>query len=142
MPLYELINPSDPYTFEAPDIVHAGVAAVLLSTGFGAEEIGGNNECTPVLFGWNEWLEERGVDNGWITSHAEALADVWDSFLIGKASARKDVEEMLAMIPPEKQAEWKASRQERHRSSLNQIGEAAYRYAAAYRSTALAKGNP
>lgn len=35
MNVYELINPSDPYTFEAPNIEIAGAAVVLLSTAFG-----------------------------------------------------------------------------------------------------------
>ena len=60
MPIYELINPSDPYTFEAPDIVIAGLTAVLLSPSFGAkradEEV---DESTPVFFGWEEWLKEH-----------------------------------------------------------------------------------
>ena len=40
MPIYELVNPSDTYTFEAPNIEVAGVAACLLSTGFGARRVG------------------------------------------------------------------------------------------------------
>lgn len=40
------------------------------------------------------------------------------------------------MLPAEKREEWKASRQERHRSSMNQIGEVAARYAKSYRLAA------
>ena len=56
MPIYELVNPSDPYTFEAPNIEVAGVCACLLSSGFGAR---GADESTPILFGWNAWLKDR-----------------------------------------------------------------------------------
>ena len=132
MPLYELINPSDAYTYEAPNIEVAGVCAYLLSSGYGAKEIGGN-EQSPVLFGWDAWFASRGIDGEWVESHKAELADAWDSFLIGNASDRKDVEEMLRLIPENKRAEWRAGRQDRHRSSMSQIGEAAYFYAKKYR---------
>ena len=40
MPIYELNNPSDPYTFEAENIEVAGAAVVYLSTSYGATEVG------------------------------------------------------------------------------------------------------
>lgn len=136
--LYELINPSDRYTFEAPSIEVAGAVAVLLSEGFGAKPVHGDGETTPILFGWNAWLKDRGIDEAWIKSHCGELADAYDSFLIGGANERADVESMLAMLPPEKREQWRAERQDRHRSSLNQIGERAYQLAKRFR----AKANP
>ena len=124
--LYELINPSDPYTFYAPSIEIAGVAVVMLSSGFGATPARGEGESTPVLFGWKEWLEEKGIDNAWCIAHLSEIADALDSFLIGNAAHRADVESMLDELPPEKRDAWRAKRQDRHRSSMNQIGEAAY----------------
>jgi hypothetical protein len=52
--LFELINPSDPYTFRAPSIEVAGAVACLLSSGFGAvcRDPGMDDLSTPVLFGW------------------------------------------------------------------------------------------
>ena len=38
---------------------------------------------------------------------------------------------MLAELPPDKREAWKAKRQDRHRTSMNQIGE---------RASSLAKG--
>lgn len=131
--LYELINPSDAYTFYAPSIEVAGVCAVLLSTGFGARPVDGEGESTPVLFGWNEWLESRGINTEWVDQHCEEIAAAYDSFLIGDARKRADVESMLAMLPEDKRQEWRDQRQDRHRSSLNQIGEAAYAKAKAMR---------
>ena len=49
MKVFELINPSDPYTFEAPSIEVAGVVAVLLSGGFGAVNVAEN--CGPCMNG-------------------------------------------------------------------------------------------
>lgn len=127
MPIYELINPSDPYTFEAGSIEVAGVAAATLSTGFGAQEVGceDEGESTPVMFGWDEWLKEHGIDSDWIAAHRTEIADALDSFLIGNPADRQDVEDMLAELPPDKQESWKARRQDRHRTSMNQIGESA-----------------
>lgn len=126
MALYELVNPSDPYTFHAPSIEVAGVCAVLLSPAYGAIPVNGDGEGTPVLFGWGEWLEERGVNSEWIDEHRNEIADAYDSFLIGDAAEREDAESMLEMLPEEKRQEWRDQRQDRRRSSMSQIGEAAY----------------
>lgn len=129
MPVYELINPSDPYTFEAPDIEHAGVAAAMLSPMYGAQSVENPDEETPLMFGWDEWLKDRGIDEKWIDTHAGELAKVFESFLIGSAKDRQDVLSMLQLIPEEKRKQWRDERQNRHRSSLNKIGEKAYQLA-------------
>lgn len=126
--LFELINPSDPYTFIAPSLEVAGVTACLLSSGFGARclDVGHQDEVTPILFGWDDWLEDRGIDSEWMNAHKPELAEALESFLIGSANHRADVEAMLAMIPDDKKEQWKNERQDRHRTSMNRIGEAAY----------------
>jgi hypothetical protein len=142
MKTYELINSSDPYTFKAPDIKIAAVVACLLSTGFGARQVEPADpdvEQTPILFGWNEWLSSHNIDDKFIDNHLSEIADAYDSFLIGGLSQRKDAEEMLEMLPAKKREEWKANRQDRHRSSMNQIGETAAKYAKVYRLAAERK---
>lgn len=130
MPVWELINPSDCYTFEAPNIEVAGVVAVFLSTSFGAKRIDQrDDERTPVLFGWNEWLEDRGINEAWIDEHAGEIAAAFDSFLIGSYQQRLDYLAILAAVPVEKRREVIAERQERRRTSMNKIGEAAAAYA-------------
>lgn len=108
--LYELVNPSDPYTFYAPSIEVAGVCAVTLSSGYGAKEVGGDGEQTPVVFGWADWLESRGINTFWVRAHAREIAEAYDSFLIGDAAGRADVESMLAMLPEEKRQAWRDQR--------------------------------
>jgi len=138
--LFRLINPSDPYTFYAPSLEVAGVCVALLSTGFGAEEVGGSDESTPVVFGWDQWLEARGIDSEWIFEHRLEIADAYDSFLIGDEGKREDVESMLSMLNEEQREKWRNDRQDRHRTSMNQIGEAAYARAKAIREgTSLIK---
>lgn len=133
---YELINPSDPYTFKAPSIEIAGLCTVMLSPSFGARQVdppNPDNERTPMIFGWDEWFANREIGENFINNHLQEIADAFESFLIGDINKRRDVEEMLALIPAEKQEEWKASRQDRHRTSMNRIGEAAAQRAKAIR---------
>lgn len=136
MPLYELINPSDPYTFEAPNIKVAGIVALLISSGFGANRVGDDiEETSPVLLGWDEWLKDNDIDKVWIDNHRAELAQAFDSFLIGGLHDRQDVVDMLEELPPEKQEAWRAKRQDRRRTSINQIGERAYELAKVYGTT-------
>lgn len=133
--LYELINPSDGYTFEAPSIEIAGVCAVLLSPSYGAVQVDGS-EHTPVMFGWDEWLSDRDIDSAWIDRNALAIADAFDSFLIGDASTRADVEAMLAAVPAEQRQQVRDERQERQRGSIRNIGGQAYAIAKRLRANA------
>ena len=130
MNLYELINPSDPYTFYAPSVEIAGAAVVLLSSNYGATPVGDDGaESTPVIFGWDDWLKKKGIDEHWIKVNRLEIADALDSFLIGETDKRADVELMLEMLPEDKREEWKNKRQDRHRTSMCQIGEGAYKMA-------------
>lgn len=139
MPLYELINPSDPFTFESPDILTAGVAVALLSTGFGAVCIdGSSDERTPVLFGWGEWLQSYGLNDEWLAEHRLQVADALDSFLIGSASDRDELRRAMELMTPEAREQFKSERNERQRSSMNNIGRAAYAMAARLRAAAAA----
>ena len=124
--LYELINPSDAYTFYADSIEVAGVAVALLSTQFGAKPADGEGESTPILFGWDKWFEERLIDSSWIDVHRLEIADALDSVLIGDACERADIEVLLEGLPMEKRETWRAERQDRRRSSMSRIGETAY----------------
>ena len=92
-----------------------------------------------MIFGWAEWLEDHGIDQTFIDNNLSEIADAFDSFLIGNINSRRDAEEMLSLLPAEKQEEWKANRQNRHRTSMNKIGEAAMKYTKAYREAAMKK---
>jgi len=140
MKLFTLINPSDPYTFKANSIEIAGVCACWLSPSFGAECMEGDRETTPIIFGWDEWLDDRGIDSAWMKEHALEIADALDSFLIGDANFRADVESIMEMLPEEKQQEWRDKWQERQRTSMNQVGERAYALAWQLRANVEAEG--
>ena len=141
--LFELINPSDPYTFRAPSIEVAGAAVILLSAAYGARSIGEDPELsTPVMFGWDEWAEEHGVDGAWLDAHRLEVAEALDSFLIGGPAARAGAEEALAKIPTEDRESWRARRQDSMRSSLSKIGERAYEVAKKLREERPEKATP
>lgn len=124
--LWILSNPSDTYTFRAPTLEVAGAAVAMLSTAFGARPADGQGEGTPAVFGWEEWLAARGIDRAWVVAHLEDIAAALDSFLIGAPDEREEVERQLALLPEDQRAAWRSHRQDRHRSSLNDIGEEAY----------------
>ena len=131
-----IINPSDPYTLKTDDFVLGAVAVAILGGGkYGLD--GPEGRSTPILFGWDEWLAEHVGDVGeYIAANKAKLADVLDSVMIGPAAHREDVEAMLREIPEERRAAWLAERQDRHRTSLNDIGTAAYALAARLRGGA------
>ena len=62
---YNLINPSDPYTFEAPDLITAAVSVCLLGNGkYPADALGADanlsNNIPCFLFGGHdEWFQAR-----------------------------------------------------------------------------------
>ena len=141
MPIYELINPSDSYTFEAPSIEVAAVAVLQLSSSCGATQLtcvpdDEEPPSTPVMFGWPEWLLDRGIDDAWVEAHLEHVADALESMRIGSLVDREDIEQALALIPKSKRQEWLAKRQDRLRISLSKIGERAWEVAALLRQKA------
>lgn len=134
--LFELINPSDPYTFEAPSIEIAGAAAVLLSTSYGAKclDAGQEHLRTPMIWGWDAWLTSRGITHEWMADHGAEIATALESLVIGNLAARRDVETQLAKLPADKRAEELANYLEAHRTSMHNIGFEALRIAGMLRA--------
>lgn len=132
----EIINPSDAYTVEVNDFVVGGVAIAILGRGqYGLKSLE-TDDSTPVLFGWEEWLKENGIDDlgQYIKAHEKDIADVLDSILIGNGADRQEVADTIALIPEEKRNEWLEGRHDRKRSSMNDIGAYAKSLAAKMRN--------
>jgi hypothetical protein len=130
MPRYELINPSDYYTFEARDILIAGAVTMFLSSNFGAVQIHPEgDERTPMLFGWEEWFKSKGVDlhdPKWTRENLQAIAEAFESFVIGdRAEYMAGLEATLEADRPAFIEKWNNEK----RSSVNDIGKAARSYA-------------
>ena len=126
---YNLINPSDPYTFIAADYETAVLTVFCLSTAYGAEPKDGGEDVPILIFGGAvNWYKEKfghTPDDG-LDKKRDAVADALASMMLGDFKDRRRYELALSAIDdPEKKArfidEWQGGR-----SSLNNIGGAAH----------------
>lgn len=153
--LYEISNPSDPYTIEANSLDVAFVACMLLGEGLYAFKPVGDAEAPEIpmfllgLFGAEPWCQkhlgksfEEAMSSVLDGKRAE-LADCMGSCLIGNARDRQTYRDGMELItdPVNREAwhfRWHATR----RRSLNDIGGRAYVWARSLRTgdTKQAKG--
>lgn len=138
---YELINPSDPYTFEAEDFETAALVVFILGAVYAAKPKDGGEEVPIFIFGGAEkWyketfgttFEEAAANPEKIARLSRALA----SMMYGDFEDRARYNAALEAIDdPEKKAafidKWQAGC-----SSLNNIGGRAHRMAQALAATA------
>lgn len=126
---YNLINPSDPYTFIAADYETAVLTVLCLGTAYGAEPKDGGEGVPIFIFGGAvDWYMEKfghTTDDG-LDEKRDAVADALASMMLGDFEDRRRYELALSAIDdPEKKArfidEWQGGR-----SSLNNIGGAAH----------------
>jgi hypothetical protein len=137
MLLFEIVNPSDPYTVEASSLDVAAMAAVLLGQGnyqFKALE-GGEDVPFFAFGGADEWCQQHfkeslvELSNRVMDTKVSEVADCLDSVLYGK---KEDRVEFLITTEGMDRNTFEAARlirQANKRSSMNDIGERAYRMA-------------
>lgn len=130
---YELINPSDPYTFLAEDFETATLTVLTLSPQYGAEPKDGG-EDVPMFFlggadyltGWYQEHFHRSVEDG-VEAKRGAIADALLTFMLGGFEDRRRYTAALAAITePEKREQFIKEWQD-GRSSLNDIGTRAHK---------------
>ena len=140
---YELINPSDKYTFIAADYETATLTVFCLGPAYGAKPKDDGEDVPIFLFGGAvEWYKDKfghTPDDG-LDEKGQALADALASMMLGGFEDRRRYELALAAIDdPEKKArfidEWQDGR-----SSLNNIGGAAHKLAERLRTGAETDG--
>jgi hypothetical protein len=145
--LYEIINPSDPYTIEAQSLDVAAVACLFLGRGqYAFDPIGGDNSPEVPMFmfgGTDEWCLEHfnesfeSVVNRVTKEKAVELAECLESCLIGKAADRETYRAGMELIDdPKKREQWREKWLEDRRSSMNNIGARAYAMAEKLRAGA------
>jgi hypothetical protein len=141
MPIYELINASDPYTFEAPSLEVAGVVAYYLSASYGAQQVDpSSDDRTPVIFGWNEWFAARNVGPEFVSENLAVIVAAYESFVIGSLPARREHEFTLRLITEEsKRIAYRTERHDRMRSSAHDIGRKALVLSAHLKEKAAAR---
>jgi hypothetical protein len=135
----EIINPSDPYTLVTDDFEKAAVAIAVIGNGkLGLSGYGPLH--SPVLFGWDEWFEKRGITDlgAYLDANLESLAAILDTVLIGSAEDREVCDLVLAAIPEEARPAFLEARHDKMRTSMNDIGAAAKAWAERLRKKARA----
>jgi hypothetical protein len=147
MLLFKIVNPSDPYTIEASSLDVATVAAILLGQGkYPFESLDGGQDVPHFLFGkvdvwakehFNETVME--LSNRVMDTKMGEVADCLDSVLYGDKEDRVEFFASTKGMNSDDFEDARSMRQDSRRSSLNDIGERAYRMAAKLRES-IAQG--
>ena len=137
--LYEIVNPSDPYTIEAESLDVAFVACIFLGGGqYGLREIQNGRTAIPLFIfgGCEEWCKGefkesfKAIVDRVTTEKSSELAACLDSCLIGNGQDRETYQTGLQLIDdPAKREQWRSKWHEDRWSSLNNIGARAWRMA-------------
>ena len=129
---FELINPSDPYTFFAQNEEVASLIVFCLSTMYGAKSKDKTIEIPVFIFGGaKEWYFEkfnRTPDEG-LESEKEAVKIGLNSFMYGSFEDRERYELALSLIDDEDKKEEFKIKWNDARSSINDIGTYAHKLA-------------
>lgn len=132
--ILELINPSDPITFEAPDRLVAAAVALLLGGGhYPVNDEAGQQVVPLFLFGgMTEWFEEQFGDfTDALTQRREEVAVALDSVTVARPSEYRAI---IAAITGGDVAKGRAAYCESQRTSMNNICGRAQAYAAKVRA--------
>ena len=143
MLLFKIINPSDPYTIEASSLDVAVMASVLLGQGnYQFTSLGGGQDIPFFAFGGgDDWCKKHfketlmELSNRVMDTKLSEVADSLDSVLYGD---EQDRVQFLAETKDMSRNDFLAERimrQDKKRSSMNDIGERAYRMAAKLRQS-------
>lgn len=135
--LFEIINPSDPYTMEAPDLEIAACAVCLLGSGqYGLNELSGDKTGHVPVFllgGHDEWFSKQfGKDFGAsmdeaIKTRRHVLAAALASVRVGSAVTRREFDADLAKLASDDEAAmFLTDFHDSKRTSMNDIGRHAW----------------
>jgi hypothetical protein len=139
--LFEIVNPSDPYTLKTDNFGAACVACLALGgTTYCVKQIdaapGEAPKEMPLFLlaqdSVDPWFHREfgmGID-AFFEANRPAVADALESVLIGSRRDREEYERALAMIDdPEKRKVWCDEWHDKRRTSMNDIGARAASYA-------------
>lgn len=127
---YELINPSDPYTFVAENKEIAALTVFCISSLYGVKSQDGKEEIPIFLFGGSkEWYKKEfgHAPEERLEEEKEKVADALLSFMYGHFEDRRRYEAALNAITDENKKEQFIKDWQDGRSSLNDIGTYAHR---------------
>ncbi|MEN6475934.1 MAG: hypothetical protein ABFD81_18110 [Syntrophaceae bacterium] len=136
--IFDLSNPSDPYTLESDDFEVACIAACLVGGGhYGISEIGGEKGMPIFIFGGHdEWFVStfgqtfKESLESISQNRRESLAECLESFLCGTPGDRNAYKKGLELIEgDERRKLWRDFWHDQRRGSMNDIGGLAWRWA-------------
>lgn len=143
MILYAIVNPSDPYTIEAPSLDVAAMAAILLGQGnYGFNALDGSVSVPLFSYGGgDEWAHKHfkedlmEMSNRVMDTKLGEVADCLDSVLYGDAEEREEFIESTNHLDQPNFLAMRTLRQQDKCSSADDIGERAYRMSAKLRKS-------
>lgn len=123
---YELINPSDAYTFQAPDLETATLTVYMISTGYGAVSEDGTENVPIAAFLDNvdTWYENkfgRSIKEALVVKKEEMI-DSLNSFVLGNFEDRRIYESTVNRIFTESKKRKFDEEWNDKRTSMNNIG--------------------
>lgn len=139
MNVYEIINPSDPVTFEAPDDKVAIFAVLAVhGTRYGVTRDG--DAVLPLLFlsirtsdALESWLNDQGITGEWEAENLGAVADALDSAIVCSADNYASIRDAVRAGGGDVAIALRAFNESR-RTSLNDICGRGYEAAARIRA--------
>jgi len=137
--LYEIINPSDPYTFRAvTDHVAVYVILVLGGGKYGGCKVDDDAWQCPMLLFCSDAAAAKLVEealgeplDGFKAAHRADIVAALRSVRIGDPGDREALDDVVADLPEAARETFLAKRHDKRRSSLNDIGARALAYAKA-----------
>ena len=142
--LFNIVNPSDPYTIEAPSLDVAAVASILLGQGrYPFDSLDGGENVPLFMFGGADKMDQdtlryetlMELSNRVMDTKLGEVVECLDSVLYGDRKDRVSFfAETKGMDRPNFEAH-RMVRQDSKCSSMNDIGERAYRMAAKLRKS-------
>jgi hypothetical protein len=125
--IYEIINPSDPYTLESNDFLTACLVATVLGRGaYALQSEDGSLEMPLMLFGGEGWfIKTFQSDLDVLLDRAPyaPMATCFESVVIGSFADRRAYDVAMRAIPGEEgRATFAEQWHEARRSSTNDIG--------------------
>lgn len=143
--IYEIVNPSDACTIEAQDSVLASIAMIVLGNGqYGLYDEDGRTVLG--IFALSkpekliEWLRDNGVEDTkmdeFYAKNGEEIATILESVVYGDIKDRKAITALTESMTKSDRLKALAKYNDSKRSSMNDIGSAAFELAKGFRKKA------
>jgi len=135
MDKYQIINPCDPYIFEADNDLVATAVVLLIGDGmYGGRRVSGEDEFNCPMLAFAPAAEVDGILQnlfgcsfaGFILAHKSDIKRALRSVTIGDAVSYDELTDTVSWMSPENAVEYRKNRHDRKRSSWNDIGGRAH----------------